>query len=158
MIPAGVKVVLDQVTENSPVDVLEAARRLGVHVYSAKLADKVSGVLMRDPSYGSESGFVIFVDADEPSCRQRFTAAHELGHFVLHKDSVGERNEDNYLLRSETMSNHQEVEANKFAAALLMPMSLIEAEMEAGNTTVSGLANTFGVSPTAMSIRLGLPT
>lgn len=154
MIPAEIR----SVTETAPVDVLEAARRLGVHVFSAKLADKVSGVLLRDPSYGSESGFVIFVDSDEPSYRQRFTAAHELGHFVLHRDSVGERNEDNYLLRSENMSNQQEVEANKFAAALLMPMDLIEQQMELGNSTVSGLANEFGVSPTAMSIRLGLPT
>ena len=154
MIPAEIK----SVTETAPVDVLEAARRLGVQVFSAKLADKVSGVLLRDPSYGSKSGFVIFVDSDEPSYRQRFTAAHELGHFVLHRDAVGERNEDNYLLRSENMSNQQEVEANRFAAVLLMPMDLIEQEMEQGNSTVSGLANTFGVSPTAMSIRLGLPT
>ncbi len=158
MIPTEIKSVLDDVRRTAPVDILTAAKRLGVNVFSAKLAKKVSGILLRDTSYGSESGFVIFVDADEPPYRQRFTAAHELGHFVLHKDQVGERNEDNYLLRSENMSNRQEVEANKFAAELLMPMDLIEAEMEAGNTTVSGLASTFEVSLTAMSIRLGLPT
>ena len=158
MIPAEVKAVLDRHTETVPVDVLAAANELGVLIFSAPLADKVSGVLLRDPSYGSESGFVILVDQNEPSYRQRFTAAHELGHFVLHKDSIGDRVEDNYLLRAEGMSNRQEAEANKFAASLLMPMDLIEAEMEAGNTTVSGLANRFQVSPTAMSIRLGLPT
>lgn len=158
MIPAEVKAILDGATEVLPVDVLGAAKKLGVHVYSAKLADKVSGVLVRDPSYGSESGFVIFVDQDEPAYRQRFTAAHELGHFVLHKDAIGDRVEDNYLLRSEGMSNKQEAEANKFAASLLMPMDMIEAEMASGNTTISGLARKFQVSPTAMSIRLGLPT
>lgn len=158
MIPAEVKAILDSATEELPVDVLGAAKKLGVYVYSAELADKVSGVLVRDPSYGSKSGFVIFVDQDEPAYRQRFTAAHELGHFVLHKDSIGDRVEDNYLLRSEGMSNKQEVEANKFAASLLMPMDMIKAEMEAGNTTISGLAKKFQVSPTAMSIRLGLPT
>lgn len=158
MIPSETKAILDDVTKLAPVDVLAAAKRLGVLVYSASLADKVSGVLLKDKSYGSDSGFVIFVDKDEPAYRQRFTAAHELGHFVLHKDSVGDRNEDNYLLRSDTMSNRQEVEANKFAASLLMPMGLIEEQMSSGNTSVSGLARAFGVSPTAMSIRLGLPT
>ena len=158
MIPAEVKSVLDEFTQSAPVDVLGVAKRFGVHVYSAKLADKISGVLVRDPSYGSESGFVIFVDQDEPAYRQRFTAAHELGHFVLHKDSIGDRVEDNYLLRSEGMTNKQEREANRFAAALLMPLDVIESEMASGNTTVSGLANAFNVSPTAMSIRLGLPT
>lgn len=158
MIPAETQTILDEATKSAPVNVLEAARRLGVLVYSAALADKVSGVLVKDPKYGSESGFVIFVDKDEPSYRQRFTAAHELGHFVLHRDAVGDRNEDNYLLRSENMSNRQEVEANKFAASLLMPMDLIEEQMASGNTTISGLADAFGVSPTAMSIRLGLPT
>lgn len=158
MIPAEVKKILDTHTSYIPVDVLAAANELGVKIFSAKLAEKISGVLVRDPSYGSASGFIILVDQDEPAYRQRFTAAHELGHFVLHKDSIGDRVEDNYLLRSEGMSNRQEAEANKFAAALLMPMDLIESEMEAGNTTVSGLANKFQVSPTAMSIRLGLPT
>lgn len=158
MIPAEVQAVLDDAIKSTPVDVQAAARRLGVKVYSAKLAPKVSGVLLRDPSYGSESGFVIFVDRDEPAVRQRFTAAHELGHFALHKDSVGDRNEDNYLLRSEGMSNRQEVEANRFAADLLMPMDLIHKKMKEGVTSVKDLARAFNVSPTAMSIRLGLPT
>lgn len=158
MIPAETKAILDDIIRIAPVDVLGAAKRLGIDIYSAPLAEKVSGVLLRDPAYRTPSGFVILVDQDEPSYRQRFTAAHELGHFVLHRDSVGERNEDNYLLRSENMSNRQEVEANKFAASLLMPMDLIQGEMNRGNSSVSGLANTFGVSPTAMSIRLGLPT
>lgn len=155
---SNVGAVLEDVKKVCPVDVAEAARRLGVNVYSAKLADKVSGVLVRDTSYKSASGFVIFVDEDEPAVRQRFTAAHELGHFVLHKESIGDRNEDNYLLRSDGMSNRQEVEANQFAANLLMPMELVQKAMEEGHTTPRALADLFCVSKLAMSIRLGLVT
>jgi Zn-dependent peptidase ImmA (M78 family) len=158
MIPTEVKAVLDDATESIPVDVAKAARTLGVAVYSAKLPEKVSGVLALEPKFGSDSGYVILVDEDEPAVRQRFTAAHELGHFVLHKEFVGERNEDNYLLRSEGMSNRQEVEANKFAASLLMPMDQIEVAMKDGCTTPEALAKKFNVSKLAMSIRLGLVT
>lgn len=158
MINQEAQKVLDEVTSSAPVDVAAAAEKLGVKIFAAKLAEKVSGVLVRDPSYGSESGFVIFVDEDEPAVRQRFTAAHELGHFVLHKEAVGHKNEDNYLLRSEGMSNRQEAEANRFAASLLMPFDLIEEAMKNGITTPKDLAKHFKVSEIAMSIRLGLPT
>lgn len=158
MIPIEIKTDLADLMRAAPVDVMQVARRFGVNIYSAKLPEKISGILMKDSDYGSESGFVIFVDKGEPASRQRFTAAHELGHFVLHKDYIGDKVEDNYLLRSEGMSNRQEIEANKFAADLLMPMSLIQAEMSDGNTAIGTLAEKFGVSKTAMSIRLGLPT
>jgi Zn-dependent peptidase ImmA (M78 family) len=158
MINQEVQEVLDDVTRSAPVDVAAAAQRLGVKIFAAKLAEKVSGVLVRDPSYGTASGFVIFVDEDEPAVRQRFTAAHELGHFVLHKEAVGHKNEDNYLLRSDGMSNRQEAEANRFAAALLMPFDLVEDAMKSGITTPKDLAKHFKVSEIAMSIRLGLVT
>lgn len=158
MIDAEVQAVLDDATITAPVDVAAAAEKLGVKIFAAKLAEKVSGVLLREPSYGSSSGFVIFVDQDEPAVRQRFTAAHELGHFVLHKEAVGHKNEDNYLLRSDGMSNRQEVEANQFAASLLMPFDLIESAMRNGVTTPKELAKHFNVSEIAMCIRLGLPT
>ena len=158
MIPAEVRSTLSDILGSTPVDVRSAAQRLGLEVYAVDLPPKVSGVLLREKSYGTSSGFVILVDRSEPNVRQRFTAAHELGHYVLHRDSVGDRLEDNYLLRSEGMSNRQEVEANKFAAALLMPMELIHKKMSEGVTSVGDLARTFAVSQIAMSIRLGLPT
>ena len=102
--------------------------------------------------------FECYVDSSEPSVRQRFTAAHELGHFVLHRSSIGETHKDNYRLRAEGMTNWQETEANRFAADLLMPHNLIEQAMDSGTNSVEGLARLFKVSEIAMSIRLGLPT
>jgi len=129
---------------------------MGLEVYATRLNPGVSGVITR--SSDTASGFVIYVEQSEPSFRQRFTAAHEIGHFVLHRESIGEGIEDNYLLRAKGMSNRQEQEANQFAADLLMPFALINQEMEAGTNTVEALAARFDVSRIAMAIRLGVPT
>lgn len=115
-------------------------------------------MLQRSEALGGDSGFACFVDKNEPSVRQRFTAAHELGHFVLHRHEIGEQHQDNYLLRAEGLTNAQEAAANRFAADLLMPRNLIAGAMEGGVTTVADLATLFKVSQVAMSIRLGLAT
>lgn len=158
MIPETYRPLFDRNSRRWPVDILAIARELGLEIYSLPLPQGVSGVLLRDATAGTRSGFVIHVDRDEPSVRQRFTAAHELGHFVLHRDQIGDRVEDNYMLRSPGFSSHQEVEANKFAAAALMPYPLIDAATRQDIRTPEDLARAFQVSVTAMSIRLGLPT
>ncbi len=157
-IPGDVKAVLDEAVETVPVNPAHVARKLGLEVYSAELPKNISGMLKRDETYGTPSGFVIFVNKNEPAVRQRFTAAHEIAHFALHKESIGHEVSDNYMLRSEGMSDRQEVEANKFAAAMLMPMDKVNSAIKQGITTPEALAKKFNVSKVAMSIRLGLPT
>lgn len=137
----------------APVDVEACAAAVGLPIYSANLGRGISGMIKREGD-----GFVCFVDASEPSVRQRFTAAHELGHFVLHKDMIGDTHSDNYLLRADGFNGYQETQANTFAADLLMPRELIEQKMIEGVTTVQDLAKAFNVSQIAMGIRLGLPT
>lgn len=158
MIPAEHAKMIALHSQAPPVDVEGIARDLGLAIYSSNLAPNVSGVIVKDASYGTPSGFAIFVDSGEAAVRQRFTAAHEIGHFLLHRDRIGDRHEDNYLLRSIGMSNRQEAEANQFAADLLMPRNLISLAMRNGHTTVDQLADLFKVSKIAMGIRLGLPT
>ena len=51
-----------------------------------------------------------------------------------------------------------EVQANKKAAEILMPIKLIEKEIKAGAITIPHLAQRFDVSEQAMSIRLGVPS
>lgn len=137
-----------------PVDVAACARAVGLPIYAIDLPKGVSGMI----KLTSANSFECYVDRSEPSVRQRFTAAHELGHFVLHRGQIGSGLQDNYLLRAEGMSNSQEVEANQFAADLLMPRDLISEAISSGATDVSSLAKLFKVSEIAMSIRLGLPT
>lgn len=158
MIPAEHAPMIARYSQRPPVDLNGIANELGLVIYSESLAPGVSGVIVRNPDYGTRSGFAIFVDRDEVAVRQRFTAAHEIGHFLLHNHLIGERLEDNYLLRSNQMSSQQEVEANRFAADLLMPRNLIQQAMNEGYTNVETLADLFQVSRIAMGIRLGLPT
>ena len=136
------------------IDVLACAKAVGLPIYSEDLPPRVSGMIKRI----SDDSFECYVARNEPNVRQRFTAAHELGHFVLHRDSIGQTLTDNYLLRAEGMTNTQETQANYFAADLLMPYNLISEAIDGGVTDVGDLAKLFDVSEIAMSIRLGLPT
>lgn len=139
-----------------PIDVGAVAKAMGLDVYSMKLAEGISGVLTR--SKDTQSGFVIYVNQAEPAYRQRFTAAHEIGHYILHRESIGESVQDNYMLRAAGMSSSQETQANQYAADLLMPYELINRATQMGFNTVDALAEQFQVSKVAMAIRLGMPT
>lgn len=84
--------------------------------------------------------------------RQRFTLAHELGHYVLHH---GEKSDNKNTLYRNGTTNPDEVEANAFAAELLMPKGIVRyLIVEQGITSISELAKSFMVSEQAMEIRL----
>lgn len=153
-IPAEYEAIFAPYMQEPPVDVLACAKAIGLPIYSLDLPHGVSGMIKRK----ADKTFECYVDRSEPSVRQRFTAAHELGHFILHRDSIGNTHEDNYRLRAEGMTNWQETQANQFAADLLMPRDLIDRAVDQGTTSVEELAKLFRVSQIAMSIRLGLPT
>lgn len=141
-----------------PVDVSKCAASVGLPIFAVDMPQGISGMLVRNDVSAGTSGFSCYVNKNEPSVRQRFTAAHELGHYMLHADQIGTTLQDNYLLRANGLSNAQEAEANQFAADLLMPRHLISQAMNSGTTSVDTLAKLFRVSTIAMSIRLGLPT
>jgi Zn-dependent peptidase ImmA (M78 family) len=74
-----------------------------------------------------------FVSAAEPLPRRRFTAAHELGHFVLHRETMGRfRAETGETLQEADgdAADQMEREANRFAVELLMPADLCRARAE----------------------------
>ncbi len=70
-----------------------------------------------------------FVNADDILPRRRFTAAHELGHAVLHRESMGRyrADTDKTLLEGGDATDELEREANAFAAELLMPEEVVRA-------------------------------
>jgi Zn-dependent peptidase ImmA (M78 family) len=157
-VPAEIWAVIAPYLQTAPVNVNAIAGDLGLGIFESDLGQGISGALVRDSTYETQSGFVIFVNSEEAYVRQRFTAAHEIGHFVLHRDKIGQRIEDNYLLRAEGLSNAIEAQANKFAADILMPYPLIEALVAEGVDGVDALARRLQVSQVAMAIRLGHPT
>jgi Zn-dependent peptidase ImmA (M78 family) len=98
----------------------------------------------------------IYVNGNDSKNRRRFTCAHELGHYVM-RTSVGELNEEWEFIDlrdpiSAEGNKPDEIWANKFAAALLMPRELVEKLH--GDLNLATLAYEFGVSTDAMGFRL----
>lgn len=139
----------------APVDVDELAECLGVDVSYESMEDEVSAMLLIE-----EGEAHIVVNDDHHPNRQRFSAAHELGHFKLHAGGEDQLFVDRAFFRNQASSigvSRQEIEANAFAAALLMPERLIEEALpddDSAEIAVWAMAEEFGVSETAMTFRL----
>lgn len=144
-----------------PVDVDDIARRLNLTVTRERLAADLSGLLIRQPG---QSQPVVGVNSAHHPRRQRFTIAHEIGHFHLgHKgdvivDGITVNRRDGV---SSTAAVRDERDANAFAAALLMPTGELQtrvlqlaAKHYSQSRIVADLARTFDVSEQAMNYRL----
>jgi hypothetical protein len=154
----GIKQQIEASQIDAPVKLPEIARDLGLVVKSATLPPGISGEIRPDPERIGQ--FVIRVSRHDSRERQRFTVAHEIGHFLLHRDQIGIGITDDALYRS-TLSDHREAEANRIAADILMPDALIRewldrAQLLGVEDKVSYLRENFQVSDAAMRIRLGL--
>jgi IrrE N-terminal-like domain len=141
----------------APINVKGIAGLLGMKVWEMPLPETVSGKLFRDERHGGTSGFSIGVNAAEGYVRKRFTVAHEISHFLLHRDKITTELRDDTFYRSSLLSSQEEVEANKLAANILMPYPLIQSLQNQGVRDVAELARRFEVSPISMKIRLGIP-
>jgi hypothetical protein len=147
---------LSEFQQSAPVNVVGIAETLGIAVWeSPDMGGQASGRLFKDSENGGPSGFSIVVNTNDAYRRKRFTIAHEIAHFLLHRTEVSEELVDDTFYRS-GLSNQKEAEANRMAASILMPHSLIKQYKEQGITSVDDLADLFEVSKQAMSIRLGL--
>ncbi len=134
-----------------PVDITGIAAVLGLKVWESKsLPLGIAGKLFRDEQNGGESRYSIVVRSDDPLVRKRFTVAHEIAHYLLHRHLFKRELIDDALYRS-TLSTPIEAQANAFAADLLMPRHLLR---QFEDKSVEELASLFQVSEEAMSIRL----
>lgn len=147
--------VIEKHQKTPPVDILAIADDLQINVYKA-VGEELSGMIVKS-AQGGASGYAIYVNRSHSFSRQRFTIAHEIAHFILHRDAIGDGIVDDALYRS-GLSNKQEAEANKLAAEILMPWHLLNRVMSENIKTISDLASRFQVSESAMSIRLGIPS
>jgi Zn-dependent peptidase ImmA (M78 family) len=121
--------------------------------------DAVSGV-----SLFESNKYTILVNSSKPETRQHFTLGHELGHYFLHKtvlqkekgiiDGDAFLDGPNMLYRQDTAAKTQlELDANTFAASLLMPEDLLRRAWKAFGS-IQECARIFRVSVVAMSLRL----
>ncbi len=139
-----------------PVDVLGIAEKMGFRLIDAVDDPALSG-------YIELKGSVPFCsyNSQEPMTRQRFTIAHEIGHYAL-----GHLHDDRNFLDGKRMfrdtsssfqlgQNFQETQANQFAAELLMPANVVDWLIKEKNIkTIEALSENFNVSTTAMIYRL----
>lgn len=130
------------------IEVTEIARKFGLNVYSADLGDSLSGFIKKVNGVNN-----IFVNNNHAGTRQRFTIAHEIGHFVLHNELI---NTNNGTVLFRGLGDNWEIEnqADYFAAALLMPLSAVEEVYNKLNENISATARVFRVSEQAMKRRL----
>ena len=113
-----------------PVPLERVTQYLQLETEAAALGDDVSGLLVITGARG-----LIGYNSEQSRVRQRFTVAHEVGHYVLHSDKEGLFIDKQYTAvfkrdqNSSTGEDLREIQANQFAAALLMPEDLLVREM-----------------------------
>ena len=142
-----------------PVDVERVADHLGLKVEERPLEDEYSGFLAVPEK-------AIVVNSAHSFARRRFTIAHEIGHFQLHRKKAETPVfiDQTVYFRSAQFSEaerRREREANYFAAELLMPEELLAEYLDEHplspslySREVKEVAGEFDVSKQAMEFRL----
>ncbi|MDD4412471.1 MAG: ImmA/IrrE family metallo-endopeptidase [Patescibacteria group bacterium] len=160
------KILSDQKIVKVPVDIESIAKSMGIDVTKIEFSkDEISGAIKMK---GKQGNPIIAINQNHCIERQRFTIAHEIGHFVLHSidnmhiDSAGVYFRDSNASSSTT--NLKEAQANQFAAEILMPRGLVIKDLQGdfklkNNNedimTIAKLAKKYNVSQQAMMIRIG---
>lgn len=136
---------------DAPVDVVLLAEKLGFKVVPFDFPDTMSAVV-RIYEDGKK---VIGINKKQSEVRQRFSIAHELGHYLSGHESY---NHDQIVVdperRYQDPSFQAEQEADEFAAELLMPSRLLKKDFSASQVSITGLAKRYNVSEQAMWIQI----
>lgn len=142
----------------APIAVRKVAAHLNIDVRLAPTREDVSGALIVD----GVSAYIAVNDAHHIN-RQRFTIAHEIGHFQLHNTGDSIHFDEDFRVysrdgRSSLAIDSKEIEANQFAAELLMPTLLLGQDFTklrgSEEDAIRDLAGRYKVSTKAMEFRL----
>jgi Zn-dependent peptidase ImmA (M78 family) len=145
-----------------PTPVEKIAKSLGAHIRFSPLDDELSGMI-----FIKDKIPIIGVNSLHHPNRQRFTIAHELGHLELHREMITSavHVDKNFpvLMRdpkSATGTEEIEIQANQFAAELLMPRILLDQALAGkpfdidDDKPLEELAKKFRVSKQALEYRI----
>jgi Zn-dependent peptidase ImmA (M78 family) len=144
-----------------PVPVEQIAASHGIQIVRSVAEWNESGFLLRD-----NGRIIIGINARNSPKRQRFTIAHELGHWLLHEGKPLIVDQSVMINKRDDVSSQatdlQEIQANQFAAELLMPHRFLIDELHRHMSSgigsreelITTLARVFSVSNDAMGWRL----
>ncbi|MBQ9246361.1 ImmA/IrrE family metallo-endopeptidase [bacterium] len=162
----AIEKISDYLDFKYPVNIVSICDKLNIQVReSLDLDDNVSGLIYKD-----KEDFHILINACQSAGRKSFTIAHELGHYLMHKDILekdaeiisGAKGIDldspaciaRQDITAATSQEYRklETEANNFAAEILMPEKEFLKQCICQNS-IDDIANYFGVSISAATIR-----
>ncbi|MBP9758484.1 ImmA/IrrE family metallo-endopeptidase [Candidatus Dojkabacteria bacterium] len=129
-----------------PIEISKILEKYNLNLVETTFTDSnISGGFERPTN-------TIYISKDESYPRQKFTLAHELGHFIMHSETQREVYYRHQIDDPGQDINH-EAEANAFAAALLMPDTILRSNLSK-TSDMDDLVKIFGVSYSAMYYRL----
>jgi len=130
----------------TPIDLMGLCRLLGITIKYATIDNNLSGSLKYHLGR-----WIIEVNSLHHERRQRFTIAHELAHYCLHRDHQSAFDDSTFHRGKEYTS--QEREADNFAGAILMPKSEFRHFISTQSNKIDDIAEYFGASGIAVKIR-----
>ncbi|MEA1030710.1 ImmA/IrrE family metallo-endopeptidase [Pseudomonas sp. N-137] len=148
------RAVISKHQESLPITVGAIAKEFGISVLKSTMPGSISGEIRE-----TDGIITVKVNRHDVKERQRFTIAHEIAHFLLHRDRLASGITDDVLYRSR-LTDDLEREANRLAADIIMPAHLIQSALESfGNfkpdERYKKIAELAQVSLAAIKIRLG---
>ena len=149
--------VIEKYSSEIPVKLGAMANSFGIDVLLSTFPLGISGQIGEE-----DENFVIRINRHEVRHRQRFTLAHEISHFLLHKDLI-RSTESNYWSENVLLRSGQplrvEYQANRLASDLVIPPNLLVEETKNIDNPMTTdelqyLAEKFQVSAAAMKFKL----
>ncbi|MEX1012746.1 MAG: ImmA/IrrE family metallo-endopeptidase [Waddliaceae bacterium] len=142
------KIWMDWNLTSPPVPIIEIAESFGLTVRDVDFGERqaLSGILDIDNKK-------IYLNNNDSSTHKRFTVAHELGHWILHKELIREDPSLTLFYRKPIRGeeDNREKEANCFAANILVPLQQLA--LYANKYSDFELARFFAVSKEVIGYR-----
>lgn len=133
-----------------PIDVRAIADNMNIQIVEKELPSSVAGFILKEEN---DPFPVIYVNAQDGFQRQRFTIAHELGHYVQNRHSDEIAYVDNRDELASSGTDPKERWCNAFAAELIMPESVVKKYWAEGRK-FEQIRKLLGVSKAALGNRL----
>ncbi|WP_219909460.1 ImmA/IrrE family metallo-endopeptidase [Photobacterium leiognathi] len=155
-LPVYYKRIIERYQTSYPMKLGLLAKDFGLIVKSATLPANISGEI-KEYANGE---IIIKINRHDVKARQRYTLAHEIAHFLLHRHLLGNGISDDVLYRSQ-QSSAVEQEANRLAADILMPAETViplyeKYKVDRKDIDIyEAIAGDIGLSTTAVKYRFG---